>query len=119
DEENREVYGKCNNPYGHGHDYVLNVRVRGPVEAETGLTVNVARLDELINARILKDLDHRFLNAEVSEFADISPTTKNLSPVAVQRVAGEWSATFPNGPALDAVRIQETPRDAIEVKANG
>jgi len=58
DEENRAVYGKCNNPYGHGHDYVLEVCVKGPLDAETGRVVDVAVLDQLVTGGVLRDLDH-------------------------------------------------------------
>lgn len=118
DEENREVYGKCNNPYGHGHDYVLEVSVSGPVDGATGRVVDLAALDDLVQERILKDLDHRFLNVEVPEFASLSPTTENLSLVVERRLEEAWPQAFPTGPGLARIRIQETKRNTIEVRAS-
>src|SRR6476646_11832298 len=73
--ENRELYGKCNNPYGHGHNYVIEVSVRGPLDGVTGRTVDTARLDELVRAQVIVPFDHHNLNAEVAEFARTVPTS--------------------------------------------
>ena len=119
DEENRAVYGKCNNPYGHGHDYVLEVCVKGPLDAETGRVVDVAVLDQLVSGGVLRDLDHKFLNVEVAEFTDVSPTTENLSLMVKNRLMAGWADTFPEGrPKLELVRIQETRRNTIEVRTD-
>ena len=68
--ENRALYGKCNNPHGHGHDYVLDVSLRGRVDGETGRVADVAALDRLVRERVLEAFDQRNLNAEVAAFAD-------------------------------------------------
>src|SRR5437016_3493523 len=77
-EENRRLYGKCNNPHGHGHDYVLDVTVDGPVDMH-GLVVNRDALDGLVRSAVLARLDHKNLNADLPEFADLVPTTENLA----------------------------------------
>ncbi len=64
EEENHELYGKCNNPYGHGHDYVLDVSVTGPVDTASGQVVNIEALDRLVGQQNLRDFDHQYLNAD-------------------------------------------------------
>lgn len=62
--ENRAAYGKCNNPHGHGHNYVVEVLVGGPVDSETGMVINLADLDRVVNQRVLERFDHRNLNLD-------------------------------------------------------
>jgi len=112
---NRELYGKCNNPYGHGHDYVLDVTLEGPLDETTGRVCNPARFDRLVNESVLQDLDHRNLNEDVPEFASAVPTSENLTSVIETRLRDSWDSAFPAGwPRLKAVRIQETKRNAFE-----
>ena len=77
DEENLAVYGKCNNPHGHGHNYALEVTVAGPVDAKTGMICNLADLDEFVNREIIERFGHENLNT-LSEFEGVVPTTENL-----------------------------------------
>ncbi len=77
DEANRAAYGKCNNPHGHGHNYVVEVLVGGPVDAETGMVVNMATLDEVVQTSVLERFDHTNLNRDPL-FANQVPTTENL-----------------------------------------
>ena len=116
DAENRALYGKCNNPFGHGHDYALEVSVRGPVDAETGRAVDLTALDALVREQVLEPFDHRDLNAEIPAFAERVPTTENLALEIRSRLAGRWPQAFPGaGPALDGIRIQETKRNRFEL----
>src|ERR1043165_4980392 len=69
EEENSRLYGKCNNPYGHGHNYVVEVSARGPADARTGQAVDVAALDELVRQHVVSRFDHRNLNLEAEAFA--------------------------------------------------
>ena len=78
EEKNRALYGKCNNPYGHGHDYVLEVTVAGPRDPATGLVIQVPWLDKLVSEQVLRDFDHRYFNADVREFAELVPTSENI-----------------------------------------
>jgi 6-pyruvoyltetrahydropterin/6-carboxytetrahydropterin synthase len=116
DAENREIYGKCNNPYGHGHDYVLEVTVRGPVEADRGRVLPVDALDRFVHTAILDGMDRRNLNVEVEEFASLVPTTENLSLVVARRLQQAWGLAFEGSPArLEKVKIHETKRNIFEV----
>lgn len=76
-QENQAVYGKCNNPYGHGHNYALEVTVAGPVDAKTGMVCNLVDLDAFVNENILKRFGHENLNT-LEEFRGTVPTTENL-----------------------------------------
>src|ERR1700759_1077921 len=77
DEQNRATYGKCNNPHGHGHNYIVEVLVGGPVDSETGMVVNMATLDEVMQTSILQRFDHTNLNLDPL-FVNQVPTTENL-----------------------------------------
>jgi len=115
EEENAELYGKCNNPFGHGHNYVLEVTVRGPVDAPSGRVVNLGKLDEYVDREVIRQFDHRDMNRDVADFRDLVATTENLSVVIEQRLRREWSNTFGNA-ALDGIRIQETKRNLFELR---
>ncbi len=110
-EENRRLFGKCNNPYGHGHDYVVDVTVEGRAD-ESGQVVNRAALDELVHERILNRVDHRNLNCDVAELRGIVPTTENLAEALRQALAREW----PLAARLSGVRISETDRNTFELR---
>ena len=78
-EQNRRVFGKCNNPYGHGHNYTLEVTVVGDVDPLTGMVVDLKQLKEILEREVLDLFDHRFLNKEVPAFATRNPTTENIA----------------------------------------
>jgi 6-pyruvoyltetrahydropterin/6-carboxytetrahydropterin synthase len=110
-EENRTLSGKCNNPYGHGHDYVLDVTVDGSPD-ESGQIVAREPLDELVRDRVLARFDHRNLNADIPELAGVVATTENLTVVIGKALAEGWSM-----PArLDRVRVSETERNIFEME---
>ena len=111
-EENRRLYGKCNNPYGHGHDYVLDVTVEGPLDA-SGQVIDREALDALVRERVLRRLDHKNLNADVPELAAGVPTTENLAAVIRGTLAEGW----PLAGRLKGVRISETDRNIFELEA--
>jgi 6-pyruvoyltetrahydropterin/6-carboxytetrahydropterin synthase len=117
--QNRELYGKCNNPHGHGHNYVVEVSVRGPVDGATGRAVDTARLDELVRGQVIAEFDHRNLNTEVAAFARVVPTSENLGYEICRRLKRNWRAMFPGEwPKLEKIRIGETPRNIFEVSAD-
>jgi 6-pyruvoyltetrahydropterin/6-carboxytetrahydropterin synthase len=103
DEQNRELYGKCDNPYGHGHNYTLEVTVRGEIDAATGMIINLSELKAIIEQRLLQHMDHHHLNHEVPFLEGIVPTTENLA-VACWR---QLQAAMPAG-LLYEVKIYET-----------
>jgi 6-pyruvoyltetrahydropterin/6-carboxytetrahydropterin synthase len=116
DAENAATYGKCNNPHGHGHDYVLEVSVRGPLDPATGRVADVAVLDRLVETEVLAELRHRDLNSDVPALTGKAPTTELLAGAIGGILAGRWSSAFPGGsPGLDRVRIYETRRNRFEV----
>lgn len=115
DEENAELYGKCNNPFGHGHNYVLEVSVRGPVDAESGRVVSIGELDAYVEREVICRLDHKDMNHDVPDFAGLVPTSENLSVVVEKRLRRKWSDSFGTA-LLDAVRVQETKRNLFELR---
>jgi 6-pyruvoyltetrahydropterin/6-carboxytetrahydropterin synthase len=110
-EENARIYGKCNNPHGHGHDYVLDVTVEGPID-EAGQIVNRSALNALVTSQVLARVDHRDLNSEVPELAGHVTTTENLAYAVERMLKSRW--TLPA--RLVRVRIAETARNTFELK---
>ena len=116
DDENAAVFGKCNNPYGHGHDYVLSVTVTGPVDRRTGLLLPVKELNELVRTRVLDLFDHSNINVDVPHFADMVPTTENVALVVTGLLSQYWSEHVTHsGVRLHRVHVQETERNGFEV----
>lgn len=116
DEENWRLYGKCNNPFGHGHNYVLEVSVRGPVDARSGRAVDPADLDRLVGERVIQVFDHKNLNEQIEAFDRVVPTTENLGLLIHARLKHAWPSVFPGPwPQLERVRIAETERNIFEV----
>ena len=103
-EENRRIFGKCNNPHGHGHNYTLEVTVKGQVDQRSGFVVDLKELKEIMNREVIEAVDHRFLNKEVAEFKDRIPTTENLAIT----IWG-WLKPKLNVAALHRIRVYETP----------
>jgi 6-pyruvoyltetrahydropterin/6-carboxytetrahydropterin synthase len=117
EEQNRELYGKCNNPYGHGHDYVLDVTAAGPVDPGSGQVVHIPSLDRLVSDQVLRDFDHRYINADLGEFQSLVPTSENIMRVIEDRLAVHWSEVFPGEwPRLESIRLRETKRNFFELK---
>jgi 6-pyruvoyltetrahydropterin/6-carboxytetrahydropterin synthase len=112
EEENNRVFGKCNNPYGHGHNYTLEVRFSGPVDPATGMIANLADLDAFVNERVIEPFDHRSLQDEVPAFRHAVPTTENLCVEIFQRLKTLPVAT------LEAVRVEETSNNSFEYEGN-
>jgi len=111
-EQNSKLYGKCNNPFGHGHDYVLDVTVAGTPD-ESGQVVSREALDTLVEERVLARFDHHNLNTDIAELTRVVPTTENLAVVIEKALADGW----PLRARLDRVRISETERNIFELKA--
>jgi len=118
EEENWRVYGKCNNPYGHGHNYVLHVSARGPA-ARSGSALPIGMLDELVAQQVLRPMDHRNLNIDVDWPEKMVPTSENLAIEICRRLKRNWSSVFRGDwPKLEKVRIEETPRNIFEIRAD-
>jgi 6-pyruvoyltetrahydropterin/6-carboxytetrahydropterin synthase len=112
-EENARIYGKCNNPYGHGHNYVLEITVTGPVDAATGMVFDVAVLDSAVKGEVLDRLDHTHLNMDVERFQNLAPTTENLC-VEIYRMLRQRLASERGKASLKKVRIEETYSNYFE-----
>ena len=108
EEENCRIYGKCNNPFGHGHNYVVEVLVSGKIDPATGMIANLADLDGFVEREILDPFDHKSLNEDVAAFDAAVPTTENLCIEIFRRLK-----TFPNA-KLERVRVQETSNNSFE-----
>jgi len=102
-EENRRVFGKCNNPHGHGHNYVLEVTVKGEPDPATGMVLDLKELKQILQTEIIERMDHRFLNYEVPELAGQIPTCENIATLI-------WRLLEPKirRGRLDRVRLYET-----------
>ena len=107
-EANRATYGKCNNPFGHGHNYFIEVTVSGPVDPQTGMVCNLADLDGWVRDNILERYDHQDLN-HLTEFAAKVPTTENLCVEIFRLLHRGFTQVH-----LDKVRIEETMMNSFE-----
>ena len=115
-EQNRETFGKCNNPHGHGHNYEVELTVRGAVDPVTGRVVDLDVLDRLAQEQILAPFRYRNLNEEVEVFRTVVPTTENLGAEVDRRLREAWGRAFPgDGAVLEKVRIRETDRNICEI----
>jgi 6-pyruvoyltetrahydropterin/6-carboxytetrahydropterin synthase len=103
-EENRRVFGKCNNPHGHGHNYVLEVTVAGEPDPATGMVLDLKELKDILEREVVDRMDHRHLNHEVPELAGQIPTCENIAAVI-------WHLLLPKitRGKLDRVRLYESP----------
>jgi len=110
--ENFRIYGKCNNPYGHGHNYTVEIRLSGKIDPATGMIANLADLDAFVNERVIEPFDHRSLQDEVPAFQEAVPTTENLCIEIFLRLK-----TFPIA-KLEAVRVEETSNNGFEYEGN-
>lgn len=113
-EKNEQVFGKCANRNGHGHNYTLEVTVAGEPDPVTGFVVDLKWLKDAIEREVLAAWDHRHLNLEVPEFAKAVPTTENLAIAAWKRL--EPAVTAAKGARLSKVRVYETPEIFAEYR---
>jgi 6-pyruvoyltetrahydropterin/6-carboxytetrahydropterin synthase len=102
-EENRRIFGKCNNPHGHGHNYTLEVTVKGEIDSKSGFVVDLKQLKDIMNREVIDALDHRHLNKEVPEFEHQVPTSENLAVAIWKRLQPKLSIA-----RLHRVRLYET-----------
>ena len=108
DDQNRAAYGKCNNPHGHGHNYIVEILVGGTVDPETGMVINLVALDEVVRTRVTNRFDHTNLNLDPL-FANQVPTTENLC----KTVYNLLNNAIPTG-NLEYVRVEETENNFFE-----
>lgn len=112
DEENKELYGKCNNPNYHGHNYELVVKVTGTIDRKTGYVVDTKILSNTIKENVTDRFDHKNLNLDVEEFKILNPTTENVAVVIYNTLRGKLPAE------LDLkIYLYETERNFVEYPA--
>ena len=113
DAENARLYGKCNNPNGHGHNYELTIRVAGPVDPVIGYVIDLGELSALAKRHVTDYLDHKFLNLDVPEFTTINPTAENIAVVIYGLLRPHIAAH------LDLhITLAETPRNIVQYPAD-
>ncbi len=103
-EENRRMFGKCNNPHGHGHNYTLEVTVAGEIDPATGMVLDLKDLKRILEAEVIQLMDHKFLNKEVPAFASKIPTTENIAIEIWNLLAPKLTVG-----RLHRIRLYETP----------
>eukprot|EP01112_Ceratiomyxa_fruticulosa_P012400 TRINITY_DN3430_c0_g1_i1.p2 TRINITY_DN3430_c0_g1~~TRINITY_DN3430_c0_g1_i1.p2 ORF type:complete len:136 (-),score=24.11 TRINITY_DN3430_c0_g1_i1:280-687(-) len=106
EQENKEIFGKCNNPNGHGHNYVLEVMLYGPIDPVTGMVMNLSDLKKILQDEVLDVLDHKNLDLDVSGFQDKPSTTENLA-------VWIWEKLAKKVPLLHEVKIHETENNIV------
>ena len=112
DEKNKEVFGVCNNPLYHGHNYDLEVKITGEVDPETGFVYDLKVLKDLIKNHVENHLDHKNLNLEVSEFKDLNPTAENICFVIYNILRANIEDQFDL-----SIMLWETPRNYVQYPA--
>lgn len=113
EEWNRDVFGPCNNPNYHGHNYEMDVTVEGEIDPETGYVMDIAKLKQLVETHVLRYLDHQNLNLDVAWFRDRTPSAENIAVVCWD----ELSRVLPKGLSL-RIRLWETPRNYVEYQGS-
>ncbi len=113
DEKNAEVFGLCNNPNGHGHNYVMEVTVKGEVHPETGMVLDLKALKKLVNEEIILKVDHKNLNVDVAFLKDVIPTAENL---AIQ--FWEVLESRLKGGKLHEIKLYESERNFVIYRGN-
>ena len=109
EQRNREIFGKCNNPAGHGHNYTLEVAVRCPIDP-SGHVLSIRQLDGLVDDRAVRKLDHKHLNEDVPQFAGLNPSVEHIAKVIWELLAEPIASLGDGGTSLDEVRVWETAK---------
>jgi 6-pyruvoyltetrahydropterin/6-carboxytetrahydropterin synthase len=112
--DNEAIYGKCARPNGHGHNYLLDVTVRGRIDGRTGMVADLAVLQKLVEDLVVEPFDHTFLNKDVAHFGQCVPTAENIALHIADLLQAPIATT---GASLHKVRLQESPNNAAEVFA--
>lgn len=113
DEKNHEVFGLCNNPNFHGHNYELIVQISGTIDPETGYVIDMKYVSDVVQSEVIKKFDHKNLNLDVPEFAHLNPSAENIAVVIYQKLRKVFK------PELDLkIRLYETERNFVEFPVN-
>jgi len=114
-EENERIYGKCARPNGHGHNYLVDVTVKGKIDSRTGMICNLEELQKLINELVLEPFDHTFLNKDIPFFQSCVPTAENIALHICDKLRFPIKGIGAN---LHKIHLQESPNNAAEVYAD-
>ncbi len=109
DDQNQKLFGKCSNPSGHGHNYVVQVSVTGQPDAQTGALLDHAAFQRAVKHRVVDHFDHKHLNSDCPEFSDLNPTIENITRVIWERLKNEFAPA-----CLHKVLVYETPKTYAE-----
>lgn len=112
EEKNREIFGKCNNPNFHGHNYVLEVKIIGDVDPATGYVMDIKELKDIIKSEVTDKYDHKNLNLDVTDFSNLNPTAENIAAVIYRNIKNRLEHNFEL-----KIRLYETERNIVEYPA--
>jgi len=112
-QENSRVFGKCNSPYGHGHNYIVEVTVCGPVDPATGMVMDLGLLDRAVEQEVLDRFGHTYLNLDVPNFKGKVPTTENLC-IEIYKLLRPKLESAEGSAQLEKVRLEETSSNSFE-----
>lgn len=113
DETNKQIFGKCNNANYHGHNYLLEVAVKGEIDPETGYVIDIKILSDIIHEEITDRYDHKNLNLDIPEFKELNPTAENMAVVIWNRINNRLNTKL----SL-SIRLYETERNYVEYSGN-
>lgn len=113
DEENLKVYGKCSNPNGHGHNYIMDVTVSGEVDEQTGFVMDLSQLKLIVEENIISKVDHKNLNIDVDFMKDVLPSTENIARKFWEQIAGKINT---DARKLYSIKISETVNNSVEFR---
>jgi 6-pyruvoyltetrahydropterin/6-carboxytetrahydropterin synthase len=111
-EENSEIYGKCARPNGHGHNYHMEVTIKGEVDARTGMVVDLVKLHQVIEEAVIEPLDHTFLNKDILHFETVVPTAENIAVYAARLLKAPIQAL---GATIERIKLIESPNNSCEI----
>ena len=103
------MFGKCANPNGHGHNYVLEVTIRGTPDERSGTLTDLPRFERIVKERVIDRFDHKYLNLDCAEFRSLNPSVENIARIIWQRLEGALEPS-----TLASVRVWETPKTCAE-----
>ncbi len=111
-EENETIYGKCARPHGHGHNYLVDITVRGDIDPRSGMICDLSALEQLVEDFVIEPFDHTFLNKDIPHFSNCVPTAENIALHIADRLSVPIKSI---GATLHKVHLQESPNNAAEV----
>jgi 6-pyruvoyltetrahydropterin/6-carboxytetrahydropterin synthase len=111
-EQNIHIFGRCNNPNGHGHNYEMEVTITGPADPKTGHVMAIGELQRIVNERIVDVFDHKHLNMDCADFRELNPTVENIVQVFYRRLKPH----IPSPVQLESLRLWETPKTMAEYR---